>query len=131
MDGLNYLAIIVVSLLAFIASIVWYISFGKQLPKLNPKAYGEMKRPKPVEMVIEILRNIILAFVIAYMVHRFGVTSFAGGLALGLILWVGFPVILLSGSVLHEKVPTKLAAIHAGDWLIKIFLMTIILGMWH
>ncbi len=131
MVSINYLALIVVSILAFIASMVWYISFGKQLPKLNPKAYGEMKKPKPVEMLIEILRNIVLAFVIAYLVSHFGVTSFMGGLTLGLILWLGFPFILLSGSVMHEKVPAKLALIHAGDWLIKILLMTTILGMWH
>ena len=32
--------------------------------------------------------------------------------------------VLLAGSVAHEKVPWRLAAIHAGDWLVKLVLIT-------
>ena len=42
----------------------------------------------------------------------------AGGL--GLLLWNGFPVILLTGSILWQNVPWQLAVIHSGDWLIKL-----------
>jgi hypothetical protein len=38
---------------------------------------------------------------------------------------------ILLGSVVHEGVPFVLAAIHAGDWLVKILLMTVILGVWR
>jgi hypothetical protein len=38
---------------------------------------------------------------------------------------------ILLGSVVHENVPLMLAAIHAGDWLAKSLLMTVILGVWH
>jgi hypothetical protein len=37
---------------------------------------------------------------------------------------------ILLGSVVHENVPLSLAAIHAGDWLVKLLLMTLILGVW-
>lgn len=47
---------------------------------------------------------------------------------LDLGLWGAFPVVLLSGSVVHEKVPWQLAAIHAGDWLIKLALVSTIVG---
>jgi len=47
------------------------------------------------------------------------------------LLWVGFPVILLSGSMLWENVPAKLAAIHAGDCLLKLILVGAILAAWH
>jgi hypothetical protein len=39
-------------------------------------------------------------------------------------------VILLSGSVFHENVPWKLAAIHVGDWLLKLVIMTVIVSVW-
>ena len=39
-------------------------------------------------------------------------------------LWAAFPVVLLAGSVVREKVPWRLAAIHGGDWLIKLLLTT-------
>jgi hypothetical protein len=47
---------------------------------------------------------------------------------LGLALWVAFPGVLLTGSVVHEKVPWRLAAIHAGDWLVKLLLVSLATG---
>jgi len=34
-------------------------------------------------------------------------------------------------STAWEDVQWKLAPIHAGDWLVKILLMTVILSVWH
>jgi hypothetical protein len=31
-------------------------------------------------------------------------------------LWIGFPVLLFSGSVMWQNVPWMLAVIQAGDW---------------
>jgi Protein of unknown function (DUF1761) len=50
---------------------------------------------------------------------------------LGLALWVAFPVMLLLGSVVHEKVPWRLAALHAGDWLVKLLVISLIVGIWR
>jgi hypothetical protein len=52
-------------------------------------------------------------------------------LRLGPVLWVGFPFVLLTGAIMWEDVPRKLAAIHAGDWLVKMALITTKLGAWH
>jgi len=52
-------------------------------------------------------------------------------LLLGFILWLGFPVILLTGSILRENYPWKLAAIHAGDWFVKLVLISGIVSLWH
>jgi hypothetical protein len=35
------------------------------------------------------------------------------------------------GSILWEKVPFKMAAIHAGDWLVKLVLLAVIVGVWR
>jgi glycerol uptake facilitator-like aquaporin len=127
----SYLAIIVAVLLAFFASFVWYMLFGKQLAKLNPKVYGNMQRPEPRKMILEFVRNFVLALVIFYLSSNLHIMSMSGALVLALILWIGFPLILLTGSVLHEKVPAKLAAIHCGDWLIKLLIMVVIISLWH
>jgi hypothetical protein len=42
-------------------------------------------------------------------------------------VWI-FPASILLGSVVHENVPLALAAIHAGDWLAKLVLKSVILG---
>jgi hypothetical protein len=60
-----------------------------------------------------------------------GITGWISAVKLGLWLWIGFPFMILVGSVLWDKVPWKLAAIHAGDWLVKLLVMAIILGVWR
>jgi hypothetical protein len=57
--------------------------------------------------------------------------EWASGVWLGLVLWIGFPLVLLSGSVFHENVPSRLAALHAGDWLVKLLIIAVIFRMWH
>jgi hypothetical protein len=131
MQEINYLALLLAVLLSFFASFVWYMIFGKQLAKLNPRAYGNMTKPEPQKMLLELVRNLILALVIFHLTSHLHIATLTNSVFLALVLWIGFPVVLLSGSVLHEKVPAMLAVIHTGDWLIKLLLMVILLGLWH
>ncbi len=89
------------------------------------------RSPQPVKMLLEIVRNLVLALVLAYFIIHLGITGWQGGVLFGLLAWIGFPVILLTGSVMWENVPWKLAAIHSGDWLVKLLLMSVILSVWR
>jgi hypothetical protein len=68
--------------------------------------------------------------VVAWLVARMEVTGLVAALGLGLALWAGFPLVILSGSVFHERVPAALAAIHAGDWLLKLLAICTVLSVW-
>ena len=39
------------------------------------------------------------------------------------------PVVLLAGSVFHEGTRPASAALHAGDWLLKLIVIGMILGI--
>ena len=78
-----------------------------------------------------IVKNLVVAFVLAHFAVRLGVGDWKGAVQLGLWVWVGFQAMLLMGAVLHEKMPWMLYAIHAGDALVKTLLMTVILGGWR
>jgi len=131
MTGINLVAVVAAALAAFVMSTVWYIVFAKQRRKFSrAAAAADMKRPQPLKMAGEVIRSFLLAYVLAYLLVHTGVAGMTGGVRLGLVLWVGFPFVLLTGSIMWEDVPWKLAAIHAGDWLVKMVLMTVILGAW-
>lgn len=49
---------------------------------------------------------------------------------LAAVLWAGFPLVLWTGAMLHERTPWKLVAIHAGDWLVKLLLIAAIVTTW-
>ncbi|MPZ92517.1 MAG: DUF1761 family protein [Actinobacteria bacterium] len=54
-----------------------------------------------------------------------------GAVQLGFALWIGFPIVLWAGAIMHEKVPSKLAAIPAGDWLLKLLVIAVIVSVWR
>lgn len=113
---------------AFIASSLWYspLVLGKQWVELS--GAGVTVKPVPAKIALELLRSFVLAYVIARLVATLKVVGWKSALSLGVWLWVGFPVLLLSGSVMWQNVPVALALIHAGDWLLKILLMTVVLA---
>jgi Protein of unknown function (DUF1761) len=54
------------------------------------------------------------------------IDEWTGGVLLALALWVGFPFVLWTAAIVDEKTPWKLAAIQAGDWLVKLVLVAVI-----
>ncbi len=132
---MNYVAVVVAAVAAFVVGAVWYspLLFGKaymELRGMNPDALADM-RPPAVEMLGEFVRNLVIAFVLAHFVVRLGVGDWKAAVQLGLWVWVGFQAMLLMGAVLHEKMPWMLYAMHAGDALVKTLVMTVILGVWR
>ncbi|HLE28050.1 MAG TPA: DUF1761 domain-containing protein, partial [Anaerolineales bacterium] len=134
MLGINYLAVVVAAVAAFVVSTVWYIVFGKEMMKLQgvkPDAMADMETPQPWKILVEIVRSLVVAYVLARFVVLLGVVEWMGAVQLGVWVWIGFPITLLVGSVVWENIPWKLAAIHAGDWLVKILFIVVILGVWR
>lgn len=133
MVDLNYLAIVVAAAAALILSAAYYGLLGSQLAQLND-AYADeaaQSRPPAGTLAIELIRSLVVASVIAVLGTQLDITGLPGSLLLAIGLWLGFPVVLWSGSIVHEKYPWKLAAIHAGDWLLKVMIITLIVTLWR
>lgn len=130
MKRVNFVALAVVIVAVFVASSIWYspLLFGRQFLELSGATASA--HPSPVKGLFELLRTFVLAFVIAQLVFRLNIADWKRAVGLGLWLWVGFPVILLTGSILWQNVPWQLAAIHSGDWLIKLILIPVGIAAW-
>ncbi len=134
MSEINLLAVLVAAIAAFVSSSLWYSPFfiGKEYVKVR-SAQGlaaESKMP-PGKIVAEFARELVIALVLAHFIVGLGITGWMGALRFGLIVWIGFWATILLGGVIHEKMPWKLYAIHAGDGFVKILLMSLILGAWR
>lgn len=129
MRKINYWAILVTVIVTFITSAVWYAALSTQYFELlgvNPSDAG-----LSVEQILVILgRHLVVTSVIAYLLVSLGVNTLKRGLWIGFLLWLAFPAVLLVGSVSSDNVPIMLAAIHAGDWLIKLLIIVTILVLW-
>ena len=131
MPELNWIAIAASAVIAFIVSAVYYVALGGPLSRLSDAYANAGERPGASTLVVEVLRNLVVATVVATVVRSIGIVDIGGALALGLALWIGFPVVILVGSVVHERVPAALAAIHVGDWLLKLLIITTIVVLWR
>jgi hypothetical protein len=135
MMHVNYLAVLVAAVAVFVLGWLWYspLLFYKpwmRLRGLDPVAAMAGAQMPAGKLLIEVGRCLVLAYVLARFVALLGVSGWMGAVHVGLLLWIGFPVILLAGSVLWDNVPWKVAAIHAGDWLVKMLVIPIIVSAW-
>lgn len=123
------ITVVIAAVVAFVASGAWYAAVGSRLTRWNA-GYEAGSRPGAATVAVELVRNMVVAAAIWWLAARTGDTL-AGALALALLLWLAFPVVLLAGSVFHERVPAPLAAVHAADWLLKLLLIGATVGFWR
>ena len=110
-----------------LASAAWYTAWGDRLAELD-EAYADGGPPAAWVLPVELARSGAVATAVALLVGATGARGRGSAARLGLGLWGAFPVVLLTGSVVHERVPWRLAAIHAGDWLAKLLLIAAVVG---
>ena len=129
MRDLNLFAMLVGTVVLFVIGAAYYATLGAQLAQVSDAAAaaGSMR---PWQVAVEFLRCLILALVVAGLAAKADVDGLAEGLLLGLVLWIGFPFVLWTGAVVHERTPVKLAAIHAGDWLVKLLAVAVLVSVW-
>jgi hypothetical protein len=117
-------AVACAAIAAFVVSMVWYGAFGEQVAELSGTT--PQSTPEMWKVFVELGRSAAVATVLAAIALRLGVVRRASAGSLGLALWIGFPAMILLGSVLWENVPGRLATIHAGDWLVKLLVIAMI-----
>jgi len=136
MPHVNYLAVLVAAIAVFVLGWLWYspLLFYKpwmRLRGLDPVAAMAGAKMPAGRLVIEFARCVVLAYVIAVLVASLHLVRLIGAVHFAVFAWIGFPVLILTGSVLWENTPWKVAAIHAGDWLVKLLVISSIVYLWR
>ena len=122
-------AVVAAGLVAFAFSLVWYspLMFGF----VWTSASGEAATAMPLwKLLVAPLREIISAYVLAVLISGLAIKDRAGAAALGVFLWFGFYVVQLAGAIIWDGMAPSLGAVHAGDWLVKMVLMSLVIVSW-
>ena len=130
----NLAALAVAAVASFVISSVWYAVFGRQRAELLDGAAAGASagaRPPSWKILLELVRSLVVAAVLAGFAANSDVTTWTEALWLGMVTWIGFPFVLLTGSVIWDGVPWRLAALHAGDWLVKLLVIAAIVSLWR
>lgn len=123
------IAVSVVTVAAFILSSVYYVLLTPWEQRATAGRAIERGAPGPRRVIAELLRTAVLAGGFAGVAVLAGMTDLPRSLLLAVVLWVVFPAVLLSGSVIWDRVPVPTALLHAGDWLMKLVLIALIIGL--
>jgi Protein of unknown function (DUF1761) len=125
------LGIVVAAVAAFVASSAYYAAATPMERRVLGDAAMDRGRPGPWKIGSELVRTMAVGAVFAWIASRAHELAVPGALGLALAAWVAFPVVLLSGSVMWERVAPVIAAMHAGDWLLKLALIAVAIGLLH
>ena len=121
--------VLVAAVAAFVLSSVYYVV----TTPFEQRALGDRAldrgRPAPWKVVTELVRTAVVGAGFAWIAVRGDLLALPSSLLLALVLWVAFPVVLLTGSIIWERVPWQTAVIHSGDWLLKLLLVALAIGL--
>ncbi|MGR6966035.1 DUF1761 domain-containing protein [Geodermatophilus sp. URMC 61] len=87
-----------------LASAAWYTAWGTRLAELD-EAYAGGGPPAAWVLPVELARSAAVATAVAVLSESTGSRDPGSTARLGLGLWAAFPVVLLTGSVVHERCP--------------------------
>lgn len=129
MPDVSPIAVATATVAAFFVSSTYYALFSTKMATLRgADSAASTAPPAPSKLAAEVLRSLVTATAVAAVIARGQIDTASGVLLLAVIVWLGFPVTLLAGSVLWEDVQPRLAALHAGDWLVKLVAVAAIIG---
>ena len=130
MPEVNLVTVLIAAVVAFVLAAAYYTILGGQLAAEGDAAATAGSMP-PWKVAVELSRGLLVAVVVAGLASAARIDEWTGGLLLGLALWIGFPIVLWIGAVIHEGTSWKLAAIHAGDWMVKLLAVAVIVSIWQ
>ena len=77
------------------------------------------------------LREIVASYVLALLIVRLQIKDWIAAVKLMILLWLAFQAVGMAGAILWDNMQWQLGAVHAGDWLMKMLFMGIVLTLWH
>src|SRR6266852_6962898 len=129
---INYWAVVVAALAAFLMSSLYYspLLLGNVWLAVDPGSVAGTT-PSIGRVLGEIVRTLVITFVVARLIALLRGSDWKGVVRLALWLWFGFSGMMWVGAIMWEKTPWQVAAIHSGDWLLKTILIAVIVGIWR
>lgn len=132
----NYIGVLGASVVSLVVGSIWYSKpvFGRAWAKLEK--IDEKKAKKNASNAI--LGMTVLAFVMAYVLAHvtylsssfFTNYSYQGAaLSTAFWMWIGFVVPVVASNSLFNQAPWKITMIHAGNWLVTLMGMGLVIGV--
>lgn len=133
---INFLAVIVAAVVAFVLGAVWYspLLFAKQWMAFNgytPEKIKAMQAGAKRAYAISFVCQVVIAGALALIIAITHMSSLLAGIKLALLCWLGFAVALGLMANVYSDRPLKAFLLDAGYQLVYFVVMGVILVAWH
>ena len=136
---LNYLAIVVAAVAAWLSGAVWYTALSKYWLAAQGMTVEQAKAKHAAvkgtaaawaPFVLVFIAELIIAYVLAGLLGHLGTWSVRGGIIAAAIVWFGFVLTTIVGNYAFHQRSYTLMAIDAGGWLVAFVIIGAIVGGW-
>lgn len=131
----NIWGVLAATVAAMVIGAVWYSppvlgDTWKKLVKLNEKKMKEEASKAYLGMLVLALLSAYVVAHVSYLSSQFfGASLTSAGVTTGFWLWAGVAVPVIFGNGMFEQRPVKLSAINAGNQLVTLVTMGLVIGL--
>ncbi|MCC6775927.1 MAG: DUF1761 domain-containing protein [Hyphomicrobiales bacterium] len=131
--GINYLAVVVAAVIAWIAGAGWYMALGKPwtaaLGLTSEQMAQARKRPGGnLPFLYSLIAELLMAWVLAGVIAHLGKPTPRLGVISAAFCWAGFVITTLVTNYSFGMRGWRLIAIDGGHWLLVLLIMGAVLG---
>jgi uncharacterized protein DUF1761 len=125
MSGINYLAVFLAAIAAWLVGAVWYMALGKSwmsaLGKTREELTGSSGKPSVAPFITSFVAELVMASVLAFFIVQLGPVTLASGIATGFLAWLGFVATSMVVNHRFSGARPLLTLIDSGHWLAVLF----------
>lgn len=134
--GINYLAVVVATVVNFAFGALWYSPVLWAKPWMAATGITAEEAPANSRAAMmgygfAALTHLVVAMALAFVVQLTGASTVAHGLVLGLITGAGFAATAMGPNFVFEQKSPKLYLIDAGYPVVGYLIMAIIITLWQ
>jgi len=133
--GVNYLAIVIAAVVAWLAGAVWYMTLSKfwlaALGMTPEKVQAARNRPGAhLPFIYAFVAELVMAWVLAGVLGHLGAgqVTLRNGIISGAFCWLGFVITTIVVNNSFAMRDWRLLGIDGGHWLVVLVLMGAIIG---
>jgi hypothetical protein len=135
--GMNYLAVVLAAIAAWLAGAVWYGVLAKPWVAAQGLTMEEFQarraamRGSPAAyapFIIAFVAELIMAWLLAGLIGHMGAVTLRNGIVSAAFVWFGFVLTTIMVNYAFGSRGVKLAAIDAGHWLLVLLVEGAVIG---
>jgi hypothetical protein len=131
--GINYLAIAIAAIVAWLAGAAWYMALGKTWMAalgITPEQMAQAKNQPGAYLpfIYSFVAELIMAWMLAGLLGHLGPLTLRGGVIAAAFCWLGFVITVMVVNNGFARREWRLLLIDGGHWLLVLVLMGAVIG---